>query len=492
LTKIYESVIAGFIILHGSCIIVKLRLSNLGPIKHGEIELGDITLFVGKPNTGKSTAMKALFYSLYCPGNLIKLKQDSFEVKDNLFLLRFTIDREGTKENYKSFISDSLPEGEFKLEPINVLDFILTQKLSYEDEYRPSTLPPMYFPKTCSDEDIKHLRFSLSNTIYKISVNGDKGEVKVDVSDVSETCLKDNETLSSISTVMLNIAEQPVNSQYCIGFNESLSKNGINGLVYIPYGRSFLVLQKFILQEILNSLTSASPSPFSRLEEVIFRGFVMAINPPFKITRPNYLTDYFEGLTTYNEKVFNLIKPLLKGQIANVGGNLVYTEENKKIPWEYVSASILEIVSFLLSVKEGSLILFEEPETQLHEELQLLMGMVLYALSSISRIVISTHSQTIVSTIAHLSMLKPTKEELKDLFEDLKVKDYEALAEAVEKANEKVKDKVYLKVYHFTEGEVKDVSIDYVVRGLPGTKDVLEKEFRWFSSLHSKRLFGQK
>ena len=468
---------------------LQLHLSNLGPIKHGEIELGDITLFVGKPNTGKSTAMKALFYSLYCPGNLIKLKQDSFEVKDNLFLLRFTIDREGTKENYKSFISDSLPEGEFKLEPINVLDFILTQKLSYEEDYRPSTLPPMFFPKTCSDEDIKRLRFSLSNTIYKISVNGDKGEVKVNVSDVSETCL--NETLSSISTIMLNIAEQLVNSQYCIGFNESLSKNGINGVVYIPYGRSFLVLQKFILQEILNSLTSASPSPFSWLEKIsnMIRGSViMAINPPFKITRPNYLTEYFEGLTTYNEKVFNLIKPLLKGQIANVGGNLVYIEENKKIPWEYVSASILEIVSFLLSVKVGSLILFEEPETQLHEELQLLMGMVLYALSSINRIVISTHSQTIVSTIAHLSMLKPTKEELKDLFEDLKVKDYEALAEAVEKANEKVK----VKVYHFTEGEVKDVSIDNVVRGLPGTKDVLEKEFRWFSSLHSKRLFGQK
>ncbi|MEJ2780496.1 AAA family ATPase [Stygiolobus sp. CP850M] len=467
---------------------MKLYLSNLGPIKHGEIELGDITLFVGKPNTGKSTAMKALFYSLYCPGNLIKLKQDSIEVKDNLFLLHFTIDREGTKENYKSFISDSLPEGEFKLEPINVLDFILTQKLSYEEEYRPSTLPPMFFPKTCSDEDMKRLRFSLSNTIYKISVNGDKGEVKVDVSDVSETCLKDNETLSSISTIMLNIAEQLVNSQYCIGFNESLSKNGINGVVYIPYGRSLLVLQKFILQEILNSPTSASPSPSSWLEAVI-RGFIMAIaSSPFKITGPNYLTEYFEGLTKYNEKVFNLIKPLLKGQIANVGGNLIYIEENKKIPWKYVSASILEIVSFLLSVKEESLVLFEEPETQLHEELQLLMGMVLYALSSINRIVISTHSQTIVSTIAHLSMLKPTKEELKDLFEDLKVKDYEALAEAVEKANEKVK----VKVYHFTEGEVKDVSIDYVVRGLPGTKDVLEKEFRWFSSLHSKRLFGQK
>ncbi len=85
-------------------------------------------------------------------------------------------------------------------------------------------------------------------------------------------------------------------------------------------------------------------------------------------------------------------------------------------------------------------------------------------------------------------MLKPTKEELKDLFEDLKVRDYEALAEAVEKANQK---EVKVKIYHFTEGEVKEVSIDEAVKGMPGTIDVLEKEFKWFSSLHSKRLFGE-
>ena len=466
---------------------MKLHLSNLGPIKHGEIELGDITLFVGKPNTGKSTAMKALFYSLYCPGNLIKLRGDPFEVRDNLFLQRFTIDRKETEKNYKSFIRDSLPEGEFKLEPINVLDFVHTQKLSYEEKYRPIFLPPMYFPKICNDKDIERLMSSLSNTIYEISVNGDEGEVKVeaDISDVKETCLKDDGTLSSLSRAFMEIAQERISSQYCIGFNKCLRKRGINGVVYIPYGRSFLVLQKFIMQEILSSFVFSFLA--TRIGEL-----TTTLNPPLIITRPNYLIEYYEGLSTYNEKIFNLIKPLLKGQVKDLGKGLVYVEGDKIIPWEYVSASVLEIVSFLLSVKEESLVLFEEPETQLHEELQLLMGMVLYALSSINRIVISTHSQTIVSTIAHLSMLKPTKEELKDLFEDLKVKDYEALAEAVEKANEKVKDKVYLKVYHFTEGEVKDVSIDYVVRGLPGTKDVLEKEFRWFSSLHSKRLFGQK
>jgi len=452
---------------------MKLYLSNLGPIKHGEIELGDITLFVGKPSTGKSTAMKALFYSLYCPGDLIELRWYPLEVGDNSFLQRFSIDREKTKENYKSYVRESLPEGEFKLEPINVLDFVLTRKLSYEEKYRPISLSSMYFPKICSDKDIERLRFSLANAIYEITVNGDEGEVKVetDISDVKETCLKDTETLLSISTALMEIAQERLSSQYCEGFNECLRKRGINGVVYIPYGRSFLALQKFIIQEIPGSRKST-----------------MLLDALLEITVPNYLTEYYEGLSTYDEKIFNLIKPLLKGQVKDLGKKLVYVEEDKIIPWEYVSASVLEIVSFLLSVKEGSLVLFEEPETQLHEELQLLMSVVLYALSSFNRIVISTHSQTILYNIAHLSMLRPTKEELKDLFEDLNVKDFEALAEAVEKANQK---EVKVKIYHFTEGEVKEVSVDEAVKGMPGTIDVLEKEFKWFSSLHSKRLFGE-
>jgi energy-coupling factor transporter ATP-binding protein EcfA2 len=453
---------------------MKLRLSNLGPIKHGEIELGDITLFVGKPSTGKSTAMRALFYSLYCPGNLIELRGYPLEVRDNLFLQRFAIDREETEKKYKGFVRDSLPEGEFKLEPINFLDFVLTRKLSYEEKYRPISLPPMYFPNKCRNKDIERLRFSLSKAIYEITVNGDEGEVKVetDTSDVKETCLKDERTLSSISTALMGIAQERVSSQYCEGFNECLRKRGINDVVYIPYGRSFLALQKFIIQEILS----------------YFKSPLLELDLKFLITRPNYLMEYYMGLSTYDEKIFNLIKPLLKGQVRYLGEKLVYVEEDKIIPWEYVSASVLEIVSFLLSVKEGSLVLFEEPETQLHEELQLLMSIVLYALSSFNRIVISTHSQTILYTIAHLSMLRPTKEELKDLFEDLKVKDYEALAEAVEKANQK---EVKVKIYHFSEGEVKEVSVDEAVKGMPGTIDVLEKGLKWLSSLHSKRLFGE-
>ncbi|GEM_PF-2172557 len=43
---------------------IKLVIKRLGPIKNSEIELGNVTLFMGPPNTGKSYALKALYSKL--------------------------------------------------------------------------------------------------------------------------------------------------------------------------------------------------------------------------------------------------------------------------------------------------------------------------------------------------------------------------------------------------------------------------------------------
>ena len=43
---------------------VKLVMKKLGPIRNSEIELGDVTLFIGPPSTGKSYALKALYSTL--------------------------------------------------------------------------------------------------------------------------------------------------------------------------------------------------------------------------------------------------------------------------------------------------------------------------------------------------------------------------------------------------------------------------------------------
>ncbi len=289
--------------------VMKLYMSNLGPIKHGEIELGDITLFIGKPNTGKSLAMKAIYYSLHCPDDLIELKADPLVVKDNSFIQRFTIDWEKTKENYRNFIRKSLPEGEFKLEPINVLNFMLAQKLRYEKKFTPASLPPMYFPEKCNDKDIERLRSSLSNAVYEISVNDDKGELRVgtDISSVKKACLKDDDTLSSLSETFMEIAQKQVNDQYCEIFNYALWEMGIFEISYISFSARFFTLQNLLFQ--------------------------------------GELTKMF-GSNKYELIIYEILKPLLKGQLKYVDGELVYEEEGKIIPWEDVPASVLEIVNF--------------------------------------------------------------------------------------------------------------------------------------------------
>lgn len=41
--------------------VVTLQIENLGPIKKADLELGDITVIFGLPNSGKSYTLKCLY-----------------------------------------------------------------------------------------------------------------------------------------------------------------------------------------------------------------------------------------------------------------------------------------------------------------------------------------------------------------------------------------------------------------------------------------------
>jgi predicted ATPase len=152
-----------------------------------------------------------------------------------------------------------------------------------------------------------------------------------------------------------------------------------------------------------------------------------------------------------------------------------------------VSYSVLEVLSLMLPVRKKSLLLIEEPGAGLHEKQQLLIGMALYALSSTRPVVITTNSQSIFYTVVHLSVLKPKEGELRELFADLGVKDYNGLINGIVDANKK---DVKVRLYYFDNGKVRETNIEEAVKGMPGTVNFLEKEFKWFADLNSKRIFG--
>ncbi|MEM1608486.1 MAG: AAA family ATPase [Ignisphaera sp.] len=60
---------------------VRLKIRRLGPISDSDIELGDITLFMGSPNTGKSYTLRAIYAKLFPLDNyaLEVVKKELFE-----------------------------------------------------------------------------------------------------------------------------------------------------------------------------------------------------------------------------------------------------------------------------------------------------------------------------------------------------------------------------------------------------------------------------
>jgi len=448
---------------------IKLYLSGLGPIKKGEIELGDITVFIGGPNSGKSTALKALFYSLHCPKNVISLKGQRPEFGDGVLVQRFTLDWRKTKENYENYVRKVLPGTGFELKPVNVLDFVISRKLSYMENDVPMKLYPIGLPEPCKGEEkvtslLKDLRFDLT-------LNGFRGtaKVKIDVGDAK--CIKNKGVLSVLSTAFMKEVEKHVGEVYCREFGKSVSRElGVEDVVYVPNNRSSLVLRKLLSENIEKE---------SGIEPVL--------DPVFELAGLDHIKEYYNALGKFNSKVYGLFKPVLKGELKFIDEEPVYTEGDNVVPWAQVPDSVLEVLSLTLPVRKKSLLLIEEPGAGLHEKQQLLIGMALYALSSTRPIVVTTNTQSIFYTIIHLSYLRPNENELRELFVDLKLKGYEDLVNGIVNANKKA---VKVRVYRFDNGKVEEVDVEESMRGMPGTIDFLEKELKWFSDLHSKRLFG--
>ncbi len=65
---------------------MRLKVRKLGPVKEGAVELGDITLFLGPPNTGKSYTLRAIYAKLF---PLDDYALDTMEKKLSSLLIRY-------------------------------------------------------------------------------------------------------------------------------------------------------------------------------------------------------------------------------------------------------------------------------------------------------------------------------------------------------------------------------------------------------------------
>ena len=452
---------------------MRLKIKKLGPIKEeANIDIGDLTVFFGPPNSGKSTALKAIYYSLVTP-------DFDFEGKPENVVTNYAIDiKYDIEENALHFtfypsssLKHLLPEGEFTLEPFSFADFISTHVL-YEKISRDKVqLDSIVLPEGCDENKIRQIKESGVEFEAEISRNSGHARIFANLEGLSQECRKS--LYREIGEKIVMRIGKKILSRFRQEFwKEIYMKEGVSNILFIPYHRSLLTLEIVELS--------------GQHEHNLLAGLVEGLKA-FGLTIFSDIPESFSFIQRLTEiklenKIYNIIKPLIPGDLQVDKNGIHYVEGNKVIDWSFTSASIMEAVSLLLTLREGELVLYEEPETQFHEKLQVLMGLILYALTTTNKLVITTHSQTILYTLAFLSYLKPTAEEVSKLLDSLGIKNDE-LAKDVEEANKK-----RVKFYYFHDGKVEEKSSKEVADGIPGVTDVMDKELKWFSELYLSRV----
>ncbi|BAB66230.1 AAA family ATPase [Sulfurisphaera tokodaii] len=467
---------------------MKLRIKSLGPIsEESEIELGDLTVFFGPPNSGKSTVLRAIYYSLNTFGwELLSSKKPGYGLLNISYEI---VDEKTVKLIFTPsdlFIRQSLPEGDFTFEPFSFIDFIKTHKV-YERGIKGNVkFTSIVSPSECDEKVIKRLGEIGVN--FEAEIIGNKGYARIltAIEGISESCR--DYLYHVIAEGIVEEIGKRIYSKLELEFWKEMSKReSISNVLLIPYNRSL------VAYEVVNIISRISQSTNNLL--VLSDEFEEALRKSAWVA--GSLLDVIELLFFYfrvlqsssllkrfgeGDKIYRILKPLIPGNVKLSENGELYYIEKKVIPWRFVSASIMEVISLLLTLREREIVLYEEPESQFHEKLQILMGLILYALTTTNKLVITTHSQTILYTLAFLSFLKPTSEEIIKLLDSLEIKNDE-LVENILEANKKI-----VRFYYFHDGRVEEISDETITKGIPSFVDVLDKELKWFSEIYLSRL----
>ena len=271
-----------------------------------------------------------------------------------------------------------------------------------------------------------------------------------------------------------------------------------NSVIFIPYGRSQLILS------YNNLLRQINQRPILQsLEDLGFRlGSAILQSPEW--LNFSYIFHFTSGLeklaeieklnderSKYISEIINGVLNLIKLKIEIVEllpkiPQLYYKIENKRIEPFFASAMVNDVTSIfvpLLDLETPALVLIEEPETQVHLAYQLLLALSLLSLVQYGyKFIISTHSDTFVAFIGGLARYKPDESNLLDLLQEIfgeDIAESEFLKKIVKNAIKTIRNNK-MKVYYFEGGKVEERDPSTINFDVPGmTKKVIEKIALW-------------
>ncbi len=350
---------------------LKLTVEDFGKIKHVEIELTPLTLFIGDNNSGKSYLM-TLLYAL----------------TDGSFMYGLMSDMETSVE------FDEIVES-------------IKQTRQSNDKY---TLT--YKNKSIITEHLnRHLNTKLeliSNYIFNGSVNIGHVQLEfewpeVDISDHEKYIAADMHYADDSWGHLTRFARDQNDTCYISTFIIHAACKALDiSSLYLPTSRTgFLLTRKQLANESIENRFSLNKKEPSYLTKpcVDFIRLLIGIDV-------NDHNDYFKDITNFIET--NMMRGHIESDALPMP-DYFYVSDEKRYPMHLTSGVVTELTPLLLALRyeqNFTGLIIEEPEMCLHPELQWKMARVLIKLSKrLQSVLVSTHSDVIIQHIDSMYML---------------------------------------------------------------------------------------
>ena len=387
---------------------MRVKVQNLGVLKEAEFELGDLTLILGRNNTGKTYATYALF------GFLHRWHREHLLQVD---LPKSTID---------ALLNDGITR-------INVEPYVAKADKLIEDGCKTYTrqLHRIFASK---HDFFKETTFQLSvdlETVRTATRRDFKSNVRSEKDDLL-TLSKDKGEMELVVTLLVGKQKLPIE------FIEQIISNGIIALLFndaLP--RPFIVSTQrtgaaifrkeldFTRSRLLKELIQADE--LDDPMELLFKSYQdyplpVEVNVEF-IRRLETVAKEESFLVENHQDLLNEFRDIVGGEYIAEGNDTVYFKPSRrplKLTMNESSSSVrslLDIGFYLRHVaKRGDLLIVDEPELNLHPENQRRMARLFSRLVNLGiRVFVTTHSDYLAKELNLLIMLNQDKPYVKEI-----------------------------------------------------------------------------
>lgn len=381
---------------------MKLKVENLAKIKKAEVDVKNLTLFIGQNSTNKSYMAHTIYellYSLYDYDQSYKnedittIISELIVLKSNEFILKSIVDKSYIEETHSSYTQVIF---EFKDEHYKAIYKDISEKIN---KYLLKKINSSFYSKF---NILDNLSFEPNIQLEEFFT---KKHFEVRIYNELEN-IDDNLMLFVFYKDIINFYIKQLKDKICNYYD----------IQYFPASRSGFMLA---FDEIVSGLirdkyrgqTSSAKLTKPTIDFITKYSDIKTSNLDIKnIMSPKFrLNDNNE--VQVNTLIGFLEKNLIKGKIKEYKSDENYrnyyleTGEKTKLDLHIISSSTLEILPFIVFLKDNtnikkSLFVIEEPEAHLHPKAQIQMArFIVMLVNSGAKVLVTTHSDYILGEI---------------------------------------------------------------------------------------------